>query len=104
MTASNPAPQNHLPASNGEHPWSWPRFRWGCIGAASPEMYRIFKILSHGDTFQWHLLYVLYFFAIIGLGGAFAVAWEDDRPIKCIYIGATFPLWLSAWAHINVGG
>jgi len=34
------------------------------------------------------------------LGGVFADAWEDDHAIKCLYIGATFPVWLSAWAHV----
>jgi len=34
------------------------------------------------------------------LGGVFADAWEDNHAIKCLYVGATFPVWLSSWAHV----
>jgi hypothetical protein len=36
------------------------------------------------------------------LGGLFTDAWEDIHSSynKCLYIGATFPVWLSAWSHV----
>jgi hypothetical protein len=34
------------------------------------------------------------------LGGVFTDAGEDNHALKCLYIGATFPVWLSAWSHV----
>ena len=34
------------------------------------------------------------------LGGVFADAWEDNHAIQCLYMGATFPVCLSAWSHV----
>jgi hypothetical protein len=34
------------------------------------------------------------------LGGVLADAWEDNHALKCLYIGETFPVWLSAWSHV----
>jgi len=37
---------------------------------------------------------------VVVLLGVFADAWEDNHAIQCLYIGATFPVWLSAWSHV----
>jgi hypothetical protein len=34
------------------------------------------------------------------LGGVFADAREDHHAIQCLSLGATFPVWLSAWSHV----
>ncbi len=82
-----------------EHKWSWPRFGWGVVGAAAPEIYRIVRTsdvsLKNADHFLI-VMSILYLF----IGGAFAVAWEDNWPLKSIYVGSTFPIWISTWTHI----
>ena len=79
--------------------WSWHRFCYGAIGAMAPEVVRIYK------TFDLRLANSSLFFVGVSivfllLGGVFAVAWEDDHAVKCLYVGATFPIWLSGWAHM----
>jgi hypothetical protein len=34
------------------------------------------------------------------LRGVLADAEEDNHALKCLYIGETFPVWLSAWSHV----
>ena len=85
-----------------ENYWSWHRFWYGTVGAAAPEIIRLFKAYKeHELTFSLAspdlILGVAVSTAFIGLGGVFASARGDDYPIKCIYNGATFPLLLSAW-------
>ena len=69
------------------------------LGALAPEVVRIYKTsdltLLHSSPF---LIVVSIVFVLFG--GVFADAWEDDHAIKCLYIGATFPIWLSAWGHM----
>ena len=81
------------------HKWSFQRFAYGAVGALAPEVVRIYKAsdlsLIHSSAF---LIAVSIVFVL--LGGVFADAWEDDHAIKCLYIGTTFPVWLSAWAHV----
>jgi hypothetical protein len=82
-----------------KHRWSSQRFVYGAVGALAPEIVRIQKAsdlsLLHASPY---LVVVSIVFVL--LGGVFADAWEDNHAIKCIYIGATFPIWLSAWAHV----
>ena len=78
---------------------NWQRFFYGAVGAAAPEVVRLYKTLDLASVhFSW--VFFLLAVAFVAIGGAFAIAWEDDHAIKCIYIGSTFPVWLSAWAHI----
>jgi hypothetical protein len=81
------------------HKWSSQRFLYGALGALAPEVVRIYKTsdlsLIHSSPY---LIVVSVVFVL--LGGVFADAWEDNHAIKCLYIGATFPIWLSAWAHV----
>jgi hypothetical protein len=81
--------------------WSWHRFWYGTVGAAAPEVVRLFKtykehelILSSRHDLAFGLIISL---AFIAMGGVFSSAWGDNYPIKCIYNGATFPILLSAW-------
>jgi hypothetical protein len=37
---------------------------------------------------------------VVLLGGVFADAWEDNHAIQGLYIGATFPVCLSAQSHV----
>ena len=80
--------------------WDWHRFWYGVIGAAAPEIVRVIKLGTMGDI-HLNTFVVLISAAFLFLGGALASAWKEEDPIKCIYMGATFPLWFSAWAHLG---
>lgn len=81
------------------HKWSFNRFAYGALGALAPEVVRIRQAsdlsLIHSSPY---LIVISIVFVL--LGGVFADAWEEAHPIKCLYIGATFPIWLTAWAHV----
>jgi hypothetical protein len=72
-------------------------FLYGMIGSAVVEALRIYKIATlHPALFHWP--YFLISIAFIFAGGMFTAVWAEDQPIKAFYIGATFPIWLSALA------
>jgi hypothetical protein len=79
--------------------WNWTRFSYGVIGAAAPEIIRIYKTgdvsLAHSGWFMW-IIALLFVF----LGGVFADAWQDEHKIKWLYLGASFQVWFAAWAHL----
>src|SRR5216684_6514629 len=72
------------------------RFVYGCLGAASPEIIRWFKISQQSsaerDIPASILLYLIMGLLFVIVGGAFATAWRDDSPIKNFYLGVTFPI------------
>jgi hypothetical protein len=74
---------------------------WGAVCAAAPEIVRLFKQVSRTPpgiaTFSWWYLIVSAMF--IALGGYFAMAWNDNVAVKCIGIGASLPLIVSAFAY-----
>ena len=72
---------------------------YGAVGALALEVVRIHQ---SADVSLMHSAPYLVVVSIVFvlLGGVFADAWEDNHPIKCLYIGATFPIWLAAWAHV----
>jgi hypothetical protein len=81
------------------HKWSFQRFAYGAVGALAPEVVRIYNAsdlsLIHSSPY---LIAVPIVFVL--LGGVFADAGEDNHAMKCLHIGATFPVWLSAWSHV----
>ena len=84
--------------------WSWWRFLFGALGAAVPEVVRLYKIVT-GQTagllphFGPH--YVALSVMLIGLGGVLAVVWGDDNPLKCLWVGVSVPVIISSIAaHI----
>lgn len=81
--------------------WSWARFGYGVVGAMAPEIYRITREKDI-SLISAHPFLIVMSVAMVLIGGVFANAWDDDHAIKCIYIGSTFPLWLSAWTHFAV--
>ncbi len=72
---------------------------YGTLGALALEVVRIHQTadlsLIRSSPYR-----VVVSIAFVLFGGVFADAWEDDHAIKCRYIGATFPIWLTAWAHV----
>ena len=81
--------------------WSWVRFLWGAIGACAPEAFRIYRIAT-GKTRERvtksKLFYVVATIAWALLGGAFAVAWGSDQPLKCLWVGVSLPTIISGLA------
>ena len=55
-------------------------------------------LISPSYTPQSYLIAVSVVFVL--LGGVFADAWEDNHAIQGLYIGATFPVCLSAQSHV----
>jgi hypothetical protein len=90
------------PPPKPQHSFSWHRFRYGCIGALAPEICRLVKVLPVQAQYHPSSLFVLISLAFVVLGGIFASAWEDDKPLKCIYMGSTFPIWISAFTHLGM--
>ena len=83
--------------------WAWWRFGWGALGAAAPEIIRLYRIVTdpgatpgapHRFTF-WYFSISLVFLI---LGGAVAVAWGENNALKCIWVGASVPLIISSFA------
>jgi hypothetical protein len=72
---------------------------YGVCGALAVEAYRVTRehdvsmVHSHPYVIVMSIVWII-------IGGVFASAWEDDHPLKCLYIGSTFPIWLSAWTHM----
>ena len=77
------------------------KFIWGALGAVAPEALRWFRIAT-GKTRQRVTKNIpFYIFATIfwiAIGGAFAVAWGEENPYKCIWVGASLPVIISGLA------
>jgi hypothetical protein len=68
-------------------------------GAGAVEALRIYRIATMDpNLFHWPYIFLSLAFALGG--GVFAVAWDEEHPMKAMYLGATFSIWLSAWARI----
>ena len=80
--------------------WSWWRFAWGAVGAAAPEVVRLFKIVSDpaGSAPRISRPYFPISLVFIALGGAFAVAWGENNPLKCLWVGVSLPVIVSSLA------
>jgi hypothetical protein len=81
------------------HKWSWSRFLYGAVGASAPEIYRITRTADL-SLVNAHPYLIAMSIAFVLIGGVFASAWGDEWPLKSIYVGATFPIWVSAWTHM----
>jgi hypothetical protein len=79
---------------------TWQRFLYGCAGAIAPEIIRLHNAFKPTSGFNVTVAYVLVSAAFVALGGIVAMAWKDEHEIKSVYIGSTFPIWLSAWVHL----
>jgi hypothetical protein len=75
--------------------WSWWQFGLGAIGAAAPEIIRLYNIVTGRTPGNLPLFGPQYFvvsliFAV--LGGLFAVVWGDNSPLKCLWVGVSLPV------------
>jgi hypothetical protein len=91
-------------ADDAEPQLSWlVRCGYGSVGAIAPELIRWTKIALHPaatDLPTYWPLYVSVFAAFIVANGVFAASWRDHSPIKCIYLGATFPAFITSVASV----
>lgn len=77
-------------------------FCWGCLGAAAPEILRLYKWgarwgKSHRRFPPMRYLLVLPFF--IALGGTVAILLEGNSRHAAFYMGLAMPLVISVAAH-----
>src|SRR5579862_6474056 len=90
------------------------RFFYGLFGSALVEAIRALRIIgthaaaatSSGlPNLDYHdpAVIGIVIFLVIG-GGVFAMSWREDHGWKCMYLGATVTLYMSAWAHFSMLG
>ena len=87
--------------------WSWWRFWWGALGAAAPEIVRLYQIVTKRVTEQGRLTPLKFsrtYFIVSPLffvvGGAVASGWGDNNAMKCFYLGVSLPFVVSSAAKI----
>lgn len=77
----------------------WQQFLSGAFGALAVEIARLRPLIigdiPHPPDFS--ATYLLFSFLFVLTGGGFALTWNDDNPVKCLYLGATWPIIVSAW-------
>ena len=72
-------------------------FWWGLFGSALPEIVRLYKLVTAAQAlpnYGWQYFIVSLLFVIAA--GFFAVAWKPENPFKSIWVGASFPLLVTA--------
>ncbi len=81
--------------------WSWSSFFWGALGAAAPEILRLYNIFTGrnpGEPPRFGLGYFLISVFFVSLGGAVAVAWGEHHPFKSFWVGLSLPVIISELA------
>lgn len=68
-------------------------FFFGCLGAAAPEVIRVYKTKKFDFAITWKLAFVSLVFFL--LGGAVAVMLEPPTPYAAFYTGAAAPILVS---------
>jgi len=75
-------------------------FYWGSLGSALPEIIRIYKIATSGQSLpDFSLPYFLISAVFVVAGGLFTVAWRPENEFKAIWVGISFPVIVSALAR-----
>jgi hypothetical protein len=65
---------------------------YGIVGAAAPEVLRIYNLRRRPSSFRWSTKYLLMSLPFYVLGGIFAVALSAAKPWTAIYIGISTPV------------
>jgi hypothetical protein len=78
---------------------------WGAFGAAAPEVLRLYKQVTRTPpgTPKFSVIYLIVNGLLIFLGGAFAVARNDDTAWACLAAGVSLPMAISALASLYGG-
>lgn len=86
--------------------WSWWRFVWGLVGTSALEILRLRNIIiassskrsSRSSRSRFGRDYYIISVLFVALGGAVAVAWGENNPIKCIWVGVSLPAIITSFA------
>ncbi len=73
---------------------------WGAAGAIAPEVLRLYNMATDrapGPFPRFGLRYFVISVFFLGMGGAFAVAWGEDNPFKCLWVGMSLPVIISTF-------
>lgn len=68
-------------------------FLFGCIGAAAPEIVRVYRTRKYNFSITWRMALVSFLFFV--LGGVIAVVLEASSWYAAFYSGAATPLLVS---------
>lgn len=78
----------------------WAQILYGALGAAAPENVRLFRVVT-GRTREslprFNKVYFVVTAVFLLFGGVFSFALNPQSPWAALYIGATFPIIVSAW-------
>lgn len=72
----------------------------GAVGAAAPEVLRLYKIVTNRSSEplpQFGYPYFLISLLFVAVGGVFAVAWGENNAFKCIWVGLSLPVIISSF-------
>ena len=74
-------------------------FVWGIVGGIAPEILRLYKLATTGHSLgEFGVSYFVITAFYLAVAGAFAIAWKSDNPLKSIWVGASVPVAISAFA------
>ena len=75
---------------------------WGVVGAAAPEIVRLYKIITGGSRQtlpEFTFAYFAISTAFAALGGLVALAWDENNLLKCFWVGVSLPAIVSSFAR-----
>ena len=67
-------------------------FVFGALGAAAPEILRLYNLRQHPGRFSWSAGYILLSLPFYLLGGLLAVVLAEPNAWSAIYIGLSTPI------------
>lgn len=76
--------------------WDWSVFGLGVLGAAAPEIIRLYTLRTDRRRFRWSWYYVLLSVPYFLLGGVVAVVLPATTPWGALYAGITMPVLINA--------
>lgn len=79
----------------------------GCVGAAAPEIVRIYKIVTAGDVAilpNFGPSYFLISILFILLGGIVAIVLDSPHPANAFFVGVTLPIIISSALQMSSPG
>lgn len=74
---------------------NWPLFAFGCLGAAAPEIIRLYKIKDLKLTIRRPVQYFVCSLLYVLLGGCVAIALDAKSFYAALYIGISLPTLIS---------
>ena len=72
--------------------WNWSMFLLGVVGAAAPEIVRLYDLRSAPYRFTWSWFYLIVSILFVALGGFVAVVLPANNPQGAFYAGISTPV------------